>query len=297
MQSTNVFKTLSKYGSREEENYLTEALVLIIKTLIERQPDYSLKFLNSLCGLSKKIEHENLPSISISTQVAVDEGRLDIEIKLGSAMLTYIEVKHDACLGDRQLEYYKRKLDDSGVLSTRLVLLTRSRASSQETTLGSDEYHHVCWYDIHGWLSEIITESEDGVSRYLMEEFVRFLEGKQMSLEQIKWEYINGVPALVALGNMLEVAILEAIPDVKLRKNAGGSWRGFNFEEEYFCGIRYDNPLLIVFENNNGDSPTYKRDLDLEKSHFFSLNQAEGEQLECLIKFIQKAKAGVTNIS
>ncbi len=297
MQSTNVFKTLSKYGSREEENYLTEALVLIIKILVERKPDVALKFLNNLCGLSEKIVHENLPSISVSTQVAVDEGRPDIEIKSGSTMLTYIEVKHDACLGDGQLECYKRKLGDSGVSSTGLVLLTRSRASSQETTLGSTEYHHVCWYDIHRWLSEIITESEEGVSKYLMEEFVRFLEGKQMSLEQIKWEYINGVPALVALGNILEVAISEAIPDVKLKKDAGWGWRGFSFEGEYFCGIRYDNPLLIVFENNKGNFPTYKKDLDLEKSHFFSLNQAEGEQLECLIEFIQEAKAGVTYIS
>lgn len=90
MQSTNVFKTLSKYGSREEENYLTEALVLIIRILVERQPNDGLKFLNNLCGLSERIEHESLPSISISTQVAVDEGRLDIEIKSGSAMLTYI---------------------------------------------------------------------------------------------------------------------------------------------------------------------------------------------------------------
>ena len=112
-----------------------------------------------------------------------------------------------------------------------------------------------------------------------------------MSLERIGWEYISGVPSLVALGNMLEVAILETTPDGKLRRNGGSSWLGFRLDDNFYCGIRYDAPLIIVFENNLGSDPTYKHDLDLEKEYFFSLNQAE--QLECLVGFVQDAIAGI----
>ena len=66
----------------------------------------------------------------------------------------------------------------------------------------------------------------------------------------------------------------------------GASWAGY-YVEEIFIGFRYASPLMIVFENNTGNNPTFKRDLYLEKVHFFSLSA--GEQLECLIDFMQKS--------
>ena len=79
----------------------------------------------------------------------------------------------------------------------------------------------------------------------------------------------------VFLINLLEVAILEAAPEVKLRKTGGSLWLGFRLDDEYYCGIRYAEPLVVVFENNQGSDPTCKRDLELEQEHFFSLSQAE----------------------
>jgi hypothetical protein len=288
MGPLNLYKSLSKYGSREEENFLTESFVFLIKTLVERNPTGSVIFLNDLCGLCEKIDITDLDLFSISTQVVLEKGRPDIEIRFGSAALIFIEVKHDAVLGDRQLEYYKEKLEESAIPKKRLVLLTRSLASARETTLKTDEFHHICWYDVHNWLANLKDNSDDQVGNFLVEQFLIFLEDKQMSLEQIKWEYINGVPALVAFGNLLEVALIEAIPDVKLKKNAGWTWRGFGFEN-IWCGIRFDNPLILVYENNSGSNPSYKKDLDLNKAHFFSLTQSE--QLECLVSFVKNARA------
>jgi hypothetical protein len=288
MALPNLFLTLSKYGSSESENYLTEAFVYLTKLLLERNPDIGLQFVNNLSGLPDDIKFSNPQSIIISTQVCVDEGRPDIEIKSGTKLI-YIEVKHDAPLGKGQLEYYKRKLEGSGVQNVNLVLLTRSRISSQETTLSRDEFHHVCWYEIHNWISNIRDNIQDHVCIYAIEEFLTFLEKKQMSLEQVSWEYIKGVSSLVSLGNTLEVAIIESIPESKIKKSGGWHWRGYFIEGNYFCGVRYDNPLIIVFENNNGTDPTYKHDLNLSEAHFFSLSQAE--QLECLINFIHNAYA------
>ena len=290
MKSPNLFKVLSKYGSGAEEDYLTESFVLLIKIILEQKMIFGLLFLNKICGLTDDHKFKNRDLLSISTQVIIEGGRPDIEIKYGNKVLIYIEIKHDASLGDGQLEYYRRKLNESDFRNTVLVLLTRSQITSQETTLERSEYHHICWYNIYNWLLEIRTDNAKEICNFLVQEFLFFLEEKQMSLKQISWEYIKGVPSLVALSNLLEIAISETIPDFKLKKTGGSSWLGFNLEATYFCGVRYSDPLTIVFENNCGTNPTYKKNLDLNDVHFFSLNQAE--QLECLTNFIQEANIG-----
>jgi len=289
MKSLNLFKTLSKYGSRAAEDYLTESFVVLMQNLLERRPAAGLRFLNTLCGLTGEVRFDNPEMVLLSTQVAVEAGRPDIQLRSGSDILVYIEVKHDAPLGERQLEYYKEQLDRSDSAHKVLVFLTRSLASCQETTLPRSEYHHICWYDVHRELSALKGGEIGEVCIFLIDEFLTFLEGKQMSLERVGWEYISGVPSLVALINLLEVAILEAAPEMSLRRTGGFSWLGFYLDGKYFCGVRYAEPLVVVFENNLGTDPTYKRDLGLENEHFFSLSQAE--QLECLVTYVQDCLA------
>ena len=103
-------------------------------------------------------------------------------------------------------------------------------------------------------------------------------------MEKVTWEYIRGVPAMFNLINMIGTAISEVFPESSTRKTVGASWAGY-YAEGIFIGMRYPEPVLIVFENNTGTNPTFKRDLYLEKAHFFSLSA--GEQLECLIEFIK----------
>jgi len=260
MRAPNLFKTLSKYGSGDAENYLSESFVILIKILLERRPAAGLRLLNTICGLTEEVKFENPDLIQLSREVVIDEGRLDIEVRSGSDILVYIEIKHDAPLSEGQLEYYKAQLDKSEFAHRTLVFLTRSLASGQETTLPKNEYHHICWYDVYGELSAIQSEVNDETSTFLIDEFLTFLEEKQMSLERVGWEYINGVPSLIALINLLEVAILEAAPEVNVRKTGGSSWLGFGLDGEYYCGIRFAEPLVVVFENNLGVDvdPTYK---------------------------------------
>jgi hypothetical protein len=288
MKTPNVFSVLSRYGSGEEENYLTEAFAFLLRLLLEYQPNIGLALVNKLCGFPEENCFTNSQSVAISTQIIIDEGRPDIEIRDGRDTLVYVEIKHDAHLGTGQLEYYKRKLIEANFPNKELVLLTRSRILAQETTLKFDEYHHVCWYEIHYWLSKFNVQDE--VCKYFIESFMLFLEGKRMSVKQVTWEYIQGVPALIALTTMMEVALVEAMPNVKLGRTAGWTWRGFNLNGgSYWCGIRYNQPLLVVFENNGGNNPTYKCDLDLNGFHFFSLTQTE--QLECLINFFKDSNS------
>ena len=92
------------------------------------------------------------------------------------------------------------------------------------------------------------------------------------------------------LVQMMETAIPEAMPKVGVRRTAGWNWRGFYINPDFFLGGRYDRPLTITFENNQGNSPSYHPSLDLEKTHFFALTG--DEQFQSIIDFLRQARAG-----
>jgi hypothetical protein len=282
--SENVFSTLFKARSGSED-FLTEAFVFLLRLLLKRVPDMGVTLINQFSGLPRKAHFEHPESVVVSTQVIVDEGRPDIEIRDGQGRLVYVEVKHDGPLGIGQLEYYLAKLKVAPEPITGLVLLTRSRVSAHKTTLARDQYHHVCWYEVYNWLAE--TDIQDEVGQYFACSFMSFLEEKQMSMEKVPPEYLSGVSALLKLTRMMETSITEAMPDAKYRVTAGWSWRGFFVDGVYFYGVRLDQPSLVVFENNLGTSPTHKRDLALNSMDFFSMSK--DEQFESLVDFLRQA--------
>jgi hypothetical protein len=124
-----------------------------------------------------------------------------------------------------------------------------------------------------------------------------------MTLQKVSWEYIKGVPAMISLINMIEVAIEGAGVDLykTYPKSAGWDFKGFNLHNrEYWCGIYFNNPLIVTFElldKNKFDKtkisqPTYRLQegkerlwfrLPLEEILFFSLDK--DQQLDKLTEF------------
>jgi hypothetical protein len=280
----NIFSTLFKYCVGSDENYLTDAFAYVLRLLLHRAPQNGITIINQLCGLQQANCFEQPTTITINTQVTVDEGRPDIEVR-DHNILVYVEVKHDAPLSEGQLEYYKSKLIDSPHAFTQLVLLTRSRLSAKETTLFHEQYHHIRWYEVHDLLAH--APISDNICRFFVDELLQFLKEKNMVMNKVTWEYIRGVPALLDLTNMLEEAVAEVMNSRKMRRTAGWSWRGFYSEDGFYIGIPYDHPTSITFQNNGGRNPTYIRDLELENAHFFSL--AQGEQFECIVSFLRQS--------
>lgn len=282
----NVFADLAKYNKATSENYLTESLVFVMRLLLERNPVNGLKFVNLIGGKSPKNDgplFRDAKSVSIATQIATEVGTPDIEIR-DKHSLVYVEVKHDSPLGAEQLERYKEELEKSETLNTHLVLLTRSRYSFIETTLEPADYSRVYWYEIYNWLSE--SNLQDEVSQYLVESLMKFLDEKRMSLKFVKQDYVQGIPALLNLTDMLKTAIIEVMPGIKIINTGGWNWRGFYLPNEYWFGIRYSKHLVVTFENNRGYDPvTYRCSLDLMEVSFFSMDK--DEQFECLVDFLR----------
>ena len=126
-----------------------------------------MEILVGLCGSKVASWFLDTAEISITTQLTFEESRPDIVIQIGSDRLVFIEVKHDSGLGVEQLERYHTHLGHLAEAENQLVLLTRSRHAVQETSLDQQLFHHVCWYEISGWLSE--ADLQDEVTQFVVE--------------------------------------------------------------------------------------------------------------------------------
>jgi hypothetical protein len=286
--SVNIFSSLARYADRQEENFLTESFVYLLNVLMQQDNAIAIAILQKICGEKCLLWFSSLNNIIISTQLTTNMGRPDIVIKVDNNKIVFIEVKHDSHLGQTQLERYKNYLINSSYQENQLVLLTRSRHSIRETELAREQFHHVCWYEISGWLSE--SKFENKTAEYTVHQFLDFLREKEMSMERVSWEYMEGIPAMIKLANMLYTAIAEALPEERVRRTAGWNWMGYyaGDNNSFFIGFRYQDPLKVVFENNGGTNATFGRELSLLNSHFFALSA--GQQLECLINFVRQAK-------
>ena len=299
--NNNIFSALAKYNSAIDENYLTESFVFVINTLLEQDPLIGIEILTHLCVNDNEFSFDIDEAISVSTQETTEQGRPDIKISSADKLI-YIEVKHDSPLGTQQLARYAKALQSSSASIKHIVLLTRFAIDFEEQE--EKPYKHVRWFEVYNWLEEAKIKLIDTVVVYLIDSFNSFLEVKQMSLQKVGWEYINGVPALNNLINMLEVAIKGASISI-YGKSPGWDYKGYWLEKKEFISvIYYNNPLIITFELM--DKRQYNKELikdptyelregkerlwfrfDLEKLHFFSLGK--DEQLEELTRFMKTA--------
>lgn len=297
--SENIFSALAKYNSACDENYLTEAFVFVLNHLLNEDREHGLGILSLLCINGEDFAFDRDEIISISTQEVTQYGTPDIKISSPNKLI-YVEVKHDSGLERTQIDRYNKALELSNAEIKHVVLLTRFSVDFAEEA--AKPYKHVRWYEIYNWLSTI--KPSGRISAYLVQSLMSFLEDKQMSIQKVSWEYINGVRAFVNLINMIEVAIQAASLTIH-QKSAAWDSKGFYIENNKFhCGIDYDEPLKVTFvileKNLNKGLVTsdyvIEEDkdgiyfyLDLESIHFFSLSK--DEQLEAITTFIEKCYA------
>jgi hypothetical protein len=293
---TNIFSALSKYNSTSPENYLTESFVFLLNSLLERDRSTAVEILNKLCVNSNEFSFGQDEEISITTQETTTEGRPDIKI-LTPTKLIYVEVKDESPLGFEQTERYNRALVEYSETIKHLILLTRFEIDLEEN---QKPHRQVLWRELHDWFEQLVFE--DPISKYLADSFRSFLKEKHMSIEKVSWEYINGVPALVNLINMIESGIKNAGLKISSRPQSNDYMGRYFAGTDFWCGIWYNSPLKLKleigdknkFDLNKLQNPTngkitedgglYYFTLNLEEIHFFSLNK--DDQLKKIADFI-----------
>lgn len=242
----NVFLRLHKWAARQDENFTTELLVLVLQFLLERDPVAGVRLVRELTEGFLDIAAEEARTIDLRTQVGTEEsGRPDVEIRTSDA-LVWMEVKVEAEIRTGQLEGYRRGLQQSGIARTRLILLTRHPVFFDDDSEKPDGI--LRWYHVSEWLDweyrrQAIT---DPVSRFFCKQFLEFLEARNMTATQVSWQMADGIRALRGLLDMLEE--IAAFCKVSAKKVTSWDSIGFQLDRKYWIGVVYDEPAQLRFQ-------------------------------------------------
>jgi len=294
---SNLFKDLSRHLSERHEDFLTNSFVYLLNYLLDNEKPLGIALLNFVCVKNSEFVFSEVEEVVITTQKPTSEGTPDIEIKSIDKWI-YVEVKHDSGLGIKQIERYRKALENERMPVKKIVLLTKFSLDFEESKEEGAPDKHIRWYQIHRYLEELKPRGE--VGKFLINQFIGFLEGKQMAIQRVGWEYTNGIRAFLNLVNMIGIAIEDL--GIKIyQKTAGWEWRGYYLEgRDEFCGVYFEEPDsiylfsfgLLSYKPQEKDFrfPFYEDDggtyfeLALEDAHFFALQK--DEQLDILKKFI-----------
>lgn len=308
----NLFLALNKWAKRQDENFTTDVFAYVLKYLLRTKPVLGVSMLSCLTDGELAIDGSQAARVEIATQlsgsdtITESKKRPDITISLSESHRVYVEVKVGAGVEITQLEHYQRMLDDSGFPHTTLVLLTKNSADL------SDEIRSLCvmrqWQDVHNELSRgrqsVKWEDEDRVTLFLIDQFMGFLGGKNMTMQRINWQLPEGIRSLSNLLQMLAEAI--SALGHKPGFNFGSCYMGYKIKQEgkYWVGVTFDKPKILLFQTENttidkGAAKTlnqgyirkngdwiFEMDLESEEVHFFA--RSPESQLEAIKEHIRK---------
>jgi len=264
---------------------LTETFVFVLNYILSHERPAGVTLLNLLCVNGAEFEFKPDEQIEIRTQVATAEGTPDIMVVAPDKFIL-VKVKHDSGVGPDQVERYDsvvRQVSSTGKKHSHLVLLTRYQVDFEGKAV--KPYKHVRWSDVYNWVVKL--KLSDPVASHYVREFADFLKEKHMTVQQITWEYVNGVPALKNLLTMLNSAIDTA--GVKINsKSSGWDFVGFWVRNnKNFVGVEYARPTYVVVQTRLKSKWPVVAELDLTAEHFFYLDK--DEQLKVLTKFVKAA--------
>lgn len=241
----NLFARLHKWAVRQDENFLTESLAVVLEQLLILAPEAGMRLVSQLTGGFIEVNPDGANIVEIRTQIETGQGRPDLEIRIPER-LVWVEVKAESELRAGQLEGYRVLLGESGLARTRLVLLTRYWEVFQEDETRPDV--EVRWFELADWLeSELPAIKATGeVAGFLAQQFLDFLRGRSMYLTQVDWQLSEGVRALSNLLNMLLEAA--AACKVPVKKSAGWGYSGINLDGlKYWIGVFHHEPGKLYF--------------------------------------------------
>jgi len=175
IEDNNLLMNLRKWARRNEENFTTEAFVHLLRHLQEDEPEILRDLLKEKMEVDLASSGVDVKDIKFNTQATQPNGvRPDIAI-VAPDYLIFVEVKVSAGLGEGQLKKYRDILEiEKGNRTGILVLLSRIEYTSPDR-----EYAHIriLWRQIAKWLDLKSGAAIHDRSKYLIEQFIKFLQG------------------------------------------------------------------------------------------------------------------------
>jgi hypothetical protein len=313
--ANNLFLRLHKWASRQDENFLTESLAVVVEQLLVRAPAVGTRLVARLTDGLIALPAEDASAIELRTQVEVSHGRPDLELR-SPHRLAWVEVKAEAELRAGQLAGYCEFLRQSGVEQTRLILLTRYPEVFQPEDARPDL--EIRWFEFADWLESEIPASEAAgeVAGFLARQLLDFLGARRMTLTQVGKYMPEGLRALSSLMNMLFEAASAC--KVTVKKAAGWDYIGLNLDGlKYWVGVNFSEPEKLWFATRcRIDREAAEKlgvgelteeswvpgryrwlrgeDLDSEPIHFFSRSKVS--QMQWLESFVRECLAQARSV-
>src|SRR6266851_5206755 len=91
----NLFLRLRKWAARQDENFLTESLAVVLEHLLVLAPGVGTRLIARLTGGLIDVSSEDAGTVEIRTQVEAVQARPDLEISVPHR-LVWIEVKAES---------------------------------------------------------------------------------------------------------------------------------------------------------------------------------------------------------
>lgn len=303
---SNLFSNLYQWLHRQDENFVTESFAFILRRLLEADTTLGNTLVRWLCFAADSPISLEGQQWGVTLQETVREGRPDIWLRSRRAFLL-VEVKKRSGLGKKQLERYRRILDQSGAEIKQLVLLTESPVKVGGNAEKAD--HEVRWHKVAEWLRA--NPSADPVANFLMRQFIDFLEEQRIAVQQVGKEYLPGVEAFLRLVAMLE----KSIQDCGLgfarsyQQNRFGFYLDKPMHKAFLVYVNYKTPGLLLFRFEEakldkdkfltlgsgkivGGKAVFEFNLSGQTPDFFSLSA--DDQIKLVTDFIKTSYAKAT---
>jgi hypothetical protein len=312
--TNNLFHRLHKWASRQDENFLTEALAVVLEHLLVLAPAVGVRMVARLTGGFIDLAPEDASAVEVGTQVDAGPGRPDLEFR-SPHRVAWVEVKAESELRAGQLAGYRVLLAESGVPETRLVLLTRYPGAFKTDDVRPDL--ELRWFEVADGLEAELPAAAavSDVAGFLVGQLLDFLEARGMTLAQVGKYMPEGLRALANLMNMLVEAA--AACKVTTKRTWTKEYIGLYLTGGYWIGVDFSDPETLWFSTSRGIDPgaaarlgagevfqdrdvpggnrwRHKIELDSEAVHFFSRSKVS--QMECLEGFLRECLAQARSI-
>lgn len=241
----NLFHRLHKWAHRQDENFLTEALAVVLEQLLVLAPAVGTRLIANLTGGFVSVAPEDASAVELHTQVEASTGRPDLEVR-SRRKIAWIEVKAESELRKGQLEGYRYLLNQMGTVETKLVLLTQFRPKYEPGDERPDT--QLRWFEITDWF-EAAQESADEIGEvpgFLVRQYRDFLEVRGMKLAHVGKFLPEGLRAWGSLLNMLQ----EAAAACQISTTLSTDWDSVGVRldgQKYWVGMNYSEPEKLWF--------------------------------------------------
>jgi hypothetical protein len=260
----NLFLRLHKWAWRQDENFLTESLAVILELLLERVPEVGARLVRVLTNGFISVDAGSIELLEIRTQVVTAEGRPDLEIRMPDR-LAVLEVKAESGLQRGQLEGYREYLRTNGFAQTRLVLLTKYPPVFPEDAEQPDVL--LRWFEVVDAIENELPDlmPADPVCHFLCEQFHDFLKERNMAIAQVGWQLSEGTRALHSFLVMLQEAAKACQVTTKRSVIAsGGVPKHIGFKVDggkFWLGLDLEDPGKLWFSTIAQIDPEAARQL------------------------------------